>query len=91
MLVNFKVALALSGERQVDLALRCGVDPTLLSLVINERREPTAELRSKLAEALKVSERWLFAKRTRGSYAGPLRSRRESASIPGEALATAQV
>lgn len=90
MLVNFKVALALSGERQVDLALRCGVDPTLLSLFINERREPTAELRSKLADALKVSERWLFARRTRGSYSGSLRQRHESAAVAGESLATAQ-
>jgi hypothetical protein len=73
MLVNFKVALALSRERQVDLAMRCGVDPTLLSLVINERREAPAELRSKLAAALRVSERWLFAKRTRGSYSGTIR------------------
>ena len=64
MLVNFKVALAVQGERQVDLAMRCGVDPTLLSMVINERREASPELRAKLAAALSVSERWLFTKRT---------------------------
>jgi transcriptional regulator with XRE-family HTH domain len=82
MLVNFKVALALSSERQVDLAMRCGVDPTLLSLVINERREASAELRSKLATALKVSERWLFAKRTRGSYSGTIRHSEVEATPP---------
>ena len=64
VLVNFKVVLALKGERQIDLALRCGVDPTLLSMVINERREASPELRAKLATALSVSERWLFMKRT---------------------------
>ena len=63
MLVNFKVALGLTAERQVDLAMRCGVDPTLLSQVINERREASPELRCKLATALGVSERWLFTKR----------------------------
>lgn len=65
MLVNFKVALAVSGERQIDLALRCGIDPTLLSFVINERREAAPELRSKLAKALGVSEQWLFRKKRR--------------------------
>ena len=70
MLVNFKVALAVSGERQVGLAQRCGIDPTLLSLVINERREASAELRSKLAEALSVSEQWLFTRRKRGAEVG---------------------
>jgi transcriptional regulator with XRE-family HTH domain len=83
MLVNFKVALALSGERQVDLALRCGMDPTLLSLVINERREATVELRAKLAAALKVNERWLFARRRRGP-------RREATASVSDSLALSQ-
>lgn len=65
MLVNFKVALAVKGERQVGLAIRCGMDPTLLSQIINERREAAPELRAKLAAALGVSERWLFTKRGR--------------------------
>ena len=65
MLVNFKVALADLGERQFALAQRCGIDPTLLSLVIHERREAGPELRSKLALALGVSERWLFSRRGR--------------------------
>lgn len=77
MLVNFKVALAVKGERQIDLAMRCAVDPTLLSLVINERRTATPELRSKLASALSVSERWLFAKRTRASYSGAFQEQAE--------------
>jgi transcriptional regulator with XRE-family HTH domain len=68
MLINFKVALGLKGERQVDLALRCGVDPTLLSQVINERREASPDLRTKLAAALSVSEKWLFTKRTQGAF-----------------------
>lgn len=65
MLVNFKVVLAVKGEKQVDFAIRCGMDPTLLSLIINQRREAAPELRAKLAAALGVSERWLFQKHAR--------------------------
>jgi len=81
MLVNFKVALGLKGEHQVDLAMRCEMDPTLLSQIINERREASSELRSKLAAALGVSERWLFTKR-----AQLMPARRECA---GESLSAA--
>jgi hypothetical protein len=77
MLVNFKVALAVSGERQIDLALRCGIDPTLLSFVINERREAPPQLRSKLANALGVSERWLFRKGRKVSSGALPRQRSE--------------
>lgn len=72
MLVNFKVALATKGERQVDLAQRCRIDPTLLSQVINERREANPQLRATLSRALNVSERWLFTRRKRGTHAGDI-------------------
>lgn len=64
MLVNFKVVLAVKRERQIDLAIRCGIDPTLLSMIINGRRRGTPEVRAKLAAALGVREAWLFSKRT---------------------------
>jgi DNA-binding transcriptional regulator YdaS (Cro superfamily) len=83
MLVNFKVALAVSGERQIDLALRCGIDPTLLSFVINERREAPPELRSKLAKALGVNEQWLFRKKRR--VAAPTVARGESPVLTARA------
>lgn len=63
MLVNFKIALAWKGEHQIDLAMRTGVDPTLLSNVINGRRPASPKLRAKLAAALGVRERWLFSRR----------------------------
>jgi transcriptional regulator with XRE-family HTH domain len=78
MLVNFKVALAVSGERQIDLAQRCGIDPTLLSFIINQRREASPELRLKLATALGVSDRWLFRKGRTVCAGASARHRRES-------------
>lgn len=63
MLVNFKTLLAVRRERQVDLAIRVGIDPTFLSQIINGRRQADALLRSKIATALSVDERWLFSTR----------------------------
>jgi hypothetical protein len=79
MLVNFKIALAFRRERQIDLALRCRIDPTLLSLIINERRRANAQLRAKLSAALEVRERWLFSQRplvTHGARVNSLPQRR---------------
>jgi transcriptional regulator with XRE-family HTH domain len=65
VLVNFKIALAIRKLRQVDFALRCRIDPTLLSLIINERRAANTRHRAKLSKALGVSESWLFSRRKR--------------------------
>jgi transcriptional regulator with XRE-family HTH domain len=64
VLVNFKLALAARERHAVDVALQVGVDPTLLSQIINERRKAGAELRTRLAAALKADEEWLFSTST---------------------------
>ena len=61
MLVNFKVALAARKRHAVDIALEVGIDPTLLSQIVNERRKADAGLRARLATALNVDQEWLFS------------------------------
>lgn len=61
MLSNFKAALAARGIRQVDLALKIRISPTVLSEVINGRRVANADLRRKLSAELDVDEGWLFS------------------------------
>ena len=60
MLVNLKAALAARQTKQIDLALQLGVDPTLLSRIVNQRCNAEAQLRSKIAAALNADEDWLF-------------------------------
>jgi len=62
MFINFRVVLAERRERQVDLAAKVGISDGNLSLIISGRRQATPELRARLAAALEVSEKWLFAK-----------------------------
>lgn len=61
MLSNLKTALAARGVKQVDLALRLKIPPSVLSEIIHERRNADASLRARLADELQVDERWLFA------------------------------
>lgn len=61
MLVNFKVVLAARKRHAVDVALEVGIDPTFLSLIVNERRKADAGLRARLATVLNVDEEWLFS------------------------------
>ena len=65
MLANFKTVLAARRIRQVDLALSLKIPPTVLSEIINGRRQADASLRSRLATALKVDEAWLFSRFTK--------------------------
>ena len=65
MLVNIKTALAARGMRQIDLALSEKIPPTVLSEVINGRREASPETRARIARALQADERWLFSTITR--------------------------
>jgi transcriptional regulator with XRE-family HTH domain len=65
MLANLKTALAARRVRQIDLALELKISPSLLSEIINGRREPNLSLRARIAEALQADERWLFACITR--------------------------
>jgi len=61
VLVNFKVVLAARKRHAVDVALEVGIDPTFLSLIVNERRKADSGLRARLAAVLDVDEGWLFS------------------------------
>ena len=61
MLTNFKTALAARGVRQVDLALKIGIPPTVLSEIVNGRRTASAKVRRRLSAELDVDEAWLFS------------------------------
>lgn len=58
--INLRIALIELGVRQMDLARRVGTSEFTISRIVNGLQTPTPELRAKIADALKVSERWLF-------------------------------
>lgn len=60
MFPNLKLQLWAAGIRQNRLAQMLNVDETLLSRMINGFREPSVELRQKIADALQADEEWLF-------------------------------
>lgn len=60
MYPNLKLELWRSGIRQNRLAQMLGVDETILSRVMNGYREPSQQMRSKIAEVLQRDEHWLF-------------------------------
>ena len=60
MYANLKWQIWRNGIRQHQLAKAVGVDPTLLSKIINGLREPTPEVRKKIATLLNRDEDWLF-------------------------------
>lgn len=60
MYPNLKLQLWRSGIRQNCLAKMVGVDETVLSKIVNGYRQPTAELRAKIAATLERDEHWLF-------------------------------
>lgn len=61
MYPNVKLRLWKAGIRQNQLARKLGIDETLLSKIINGFREPSADVRRKIAAALQSDEAWLFA------------------------------
>jgi transcriptional regulator with XRE-family HTH domain len=61
MLANLKATLAARGVRQVELALSLNIPPSVLSEVVNERREASRELRDRIAQALSADPDWLFS------------------------------
>ncbi len=85
MLVNLKAALAARRMRQVDLALALKIPPSTMSEIICGRRQAEGWLRTRIAEALRADESWLFSPLTR------IPSRRvgveDSASVPVVAAA----
>jgi transcriptional regulator with XRE-family HTH domain len=60
MYPNLKLQLWMSGIRQNRLAKMLDVDETTLSKIVNGFRQPTPEMRGRIASALKSDERWLF-------------------------------
>lgn len=60
MYPNLKLQLWMSGIRQNRLAKMLDMDETTLSKIVNGFRQPTPEMRGRIASALKRDERWLF-------------------------------
>lgn len=60
MYPNLKLQLWKTGMRQNRLARLLGVDETMVSKIVNGFREPSAELRVKIAGILRSDEAWLF-------------------------------
>ncbi len=60
MYPNLKMELWRTGIRQNSLARMLSVDESLLSRVLNGYRNPTPEMRSRIAALLKRDEQWLF-------------------------------
>lgn len=65
MLVNLKAALAARRLRQADLAQSLKIPSSTLSEIICGRRQADSSLRSRIAEALRADEGWLFSMVTR--------------------------
>ena len=60
MYPNLKLQLWKAGIRQNRLAQILGVDETMLSRMMNGFREPSQQMRARIAELLKRDEGWLF-------------------------------
>jgi transcriptional regulator with XRE-family HTH domain len=60
MYPNVKLQLWKAGIRQNQFARILKIDETLLSKIINGFREPSADIRRKIAAALQSDEAWLF-------------------------------
>lgn len=86
MLVNLKAALAARRMRQVDLALALKIPPSTMSEIICGRRQAEGWLRTRIAEALRADEAWLFSTVTRI----PSRATQAEESAPVAAMAAAQ-
>ena len=60
MYPNLKLQLWKTGLRQNRLAKSLGMDETMLSKIVNGFREPTPEVREKIARLLQTDAAWLF-------------------------------
>ena len=60
MYPNLKLQLFKSGMRQNRLAQCLGMDESILSKIVNGFREPSDELRARIASLLESEEEWLF-------------------------------
>jgi transcriptional regulator with XRE-family HTH domain len=66
MYPNLKLQLWKSGIRQNRLAKMLEIDETVLSKVVNGFREPTADLRQRIALVLDTDVEWLFERQDAG-------------------------
>src|SRR6516164_3939080 len=60
MYPNLKLRLWTRGIRQNRLAKMIEIDETTLSKIVNGFRQPTPEVRGRIAAALESDEDWLF-------------------------------
>lgn len=80
MLANLKAALAARRMHQVDLAVALKIPTSTLSEIVCGRRQADPLLRSRIAEALRADEAWLFATVTK--IPSPSTRPEESAPMP---------
>lgn len=89
MYPNLKLQLFKSGMRQNRLAQCLGMDESILSKIVNGFREPSGELRARIASLLQSEEEWLFqrvdppgatAKNGAQETPAPMRSTRSNGS-----------
>lgn len=59
--LRIRLALWTQGRTQADLAEQLGVDPAVVSRIVNGRVRPSAEQRQMIAAFLRVPEGELFA------------------------------
>lgn len=59
---NLKLRIYTSGLRQNRMAKMLGIDEAHLSKIINGFREPSEDLRERIAEILHADSEWLFHK-----------------------------
>jgi transcriptional regulator with XRE-family HTH domain len=60
MYPNLKLQLWTTGIRQNRLAQMLDIDETIVSRIVNGFRQPSEEMRSRIAELLKSDAEWLF-------------------------------
>ena len=80
MYPNLKLQLWKNGVRQNRLAQLLGMDETALSKVVNGFREPSKELRQKVAALLQSDEQWLFESTPNDSDPLAIRAKQASES-----------
>jgi transcriptional regulator with XRE-family HTH domain len=82
MYPNLKLRLWTRGIRQNRLARMVDIDETTLSKIVNGFRQPTPEIRGRIAAALESDEDWLFQK-VMEAPAAPLAVRHDHPSPQG--------
>ena len=71
MYPNLKLRLWTRGIRQNRLARMVDIDETTLSKIVNGFRQPTPEIRGRIAAALESDEEWLFQKAMESAAPAP--------------------